>query len=397
MLQPIVQEVSEAAASTMVVMLLKRCQNQFSGSDIPAAAFTKVTHLELSALSVPMQQAVKLSSKPLRMLDMSHATNLRMGDIDFKQDNMVKALERLFLSNSSLKELPESIGEVKSLLTLDVASNSLARLPDLLPSTLEGLYASDNQLTSLPPMMSSLTKLEVLDVTNNHNLGSLPALDGASGRIRAVLASCCRLSKNDSVPESLFHENTNLRTLMLRSSHLRRLPANLGSAKKLGGFLSLGRNQLTSLPPSIGYATKLYGLSLDQNKDLKALPQSLASLTKLNIFDCYFCSSLKTCHGCLPKTLERLVVTQSQHFDLADAVGDQAFDKLSILDVSFTATTMRKRLPDSFKKMKALKHLKLDACGGGLRLEEISADFLDSFKKLRGLHLQVCSVLCKLE
>ena len=388
----VAQEVSEAASSTMVVMLVKRCRNQFSESDIPAKAFTKVTHLELSALSVSMQQAITLSRKPLRMLDMSHATNLRLGDVDFKQDDKAKGFERLLLSNTSLKELPESIGELKSLLTLDVASNSLGRLPKLLPSTLEGLYASDNQLTSLPAMMQSMKRLEVLDVTNNHNLQSLPALDGASGRIRTVLASCCRLTKKNSVPESLFHESTNLQTLNLRSSHLRQLPANLGSAKLLTGFLSLGHNQLTSLPPSIGHATKLTGLSLDFNQDLQELPQSLSSLTNVETFDCTFCSSLKRCQNCLPKSVNRLVVTQSQHFDVVDALGDGHFENLEEMDASFTATTMRTRLPDSFKKMNRLKYLKLNACGGGPRLTELSADVLEALEGLQGLELQVCSV-----
>ena len=252
----------------MVVMLLKRCQDRLTGSDIPAGAFTKVTHLEISSLSVPLEQAVSLTSQNLVMLDMSHSTNLKVPP-NFGKDAKMKDLKHLYLSNCSLQDLSESLGEMTNLVTLDVASNSLKRLPASFPSALEGLYVSDNQLTELPVGLQSLTSMKMLDVTNNHNLRRLPPLLGANAQIRTVLASCCNLV--NGLPDSLFGSDTNLQLLSARSSHLSRLPANLGSATSLTGYLSLGRNQLTSLPPSIAHATKIFGLSLDGNRDLKVL------------------------------------------------------------------------------------------------------------------------------
>ena len=83
-----VQEISQAARSTMVVMLLERCQDHFTGNDYDhTSSFAKLTHLEVSSLSISMEQAVKLTSRPggLSMLDMSYATNLRLGDVHFGQ------------------------------------------------------------------------------------------------------------------------------------------------------------------------------------------------------------------------------------------------------------------------------------------------------------------------
>ena len=162
----------------MVVMMLKRCQNRLTGSEMPTAAFTKVTHLELSSLNVSLNQAVELTTQNLVMLDMSHSTGLSVPQ-NFGEDTRAKELKHLYLSNCSLTELPESLGKMPSLVTLDIASNKLSRLPALLPSTLEGLYVSENQLTSLPVSLQSLSSMRMLDVTSNHNLRSLPPLLGA--------------------------------------------------------------------------------------------------------------------------------------------------------------------------------------------------------------------------
>ena len=385
---PAVQELSGAAGSTMIVMLLHRCQDRLTGSEMPATAFSKVTHLELSSLSVSLQQAVELSRQNLIMLDMSHATDLRVA-ANFGQEPRVKDLKHLYLSNCSLQELPESLGELKSLKTLDVASNSLSQLPRLLPSTLEGLYVSDNQLTQLPLTLQSMSSLRSLDVTNNHDLRSLPPLLGTNAQIDTVLASCCNLV--NGLPESLFDSTTEkkkLRLLSLRSSNLRQLPVNLGSAVSLTGYLSLGHNQLTSLPPSIGHANKLMGLSLDNNRDLKVLPQSLANLTRLSTFDCKFCSSLQQCNGCLPKSLRFLVATGSADFDVIDAMSG-TLTKLFTLDASFTATTLRQRLPDKFVLMQSLKKVTLNGCGGGPRLTELPLRW-DRLTNLRELSFEVC-------
>ena len=91
----------------MVVMLLKRCQGRFTGSTIPKAAFTKVTHLELSSLDVSLQSAVELTTRNLIMIDMSHTANLRVPP-KFGQGARTQDLKHLYLSNCSLQELPES-------------------------------------------------------------------------------------------------------------------------------------------------------------------------------------------------------------------------------------------------------------------------------------------------
>ena len=271
------------------------------------------------------------------------------------------------------------------MVTLDVTNNSLTNLSKWLPENLQGLYASDNNLIELPEQLQILEHMEVLDVTNNHDLKILPPLLGANAPIHTVLASCCRLE--GGLPDTLFRSGSKMRTLALRGSHLPRLPDNLGSATSLTGFLSLGRNNLTSLPPSIGHATGLIGLSLDHNKNLTVLPQELVRLTNLLTFDCKFCPSLRQCNGCLPKNITQLVVTGSPYFDVLDAMSEP-LENLDLLDASFTKTTVRERLPDSFVKMKTLNTIKLNGCGGGKRLTKLPEN-LHLLTKLRRLELQV--------
>ena len=368
----------------MVVMLLKRCESFLEGSNIPSGLFTKITHLQMSLSSVQVEQVVKLSDRNLIMLDLSHTANLSV-PADFGQSPRFKDLKRLYLRACGLQKLPESLGKLPSLATLDVSSNKLTSLPELLPIKLQDLYASDNRLTVLPSSLQSLANMAMLDVTNNHNLSSFPQRLGANSQIRTVLASCCRLEKG--LPSSLFEGDSKLQMLSLRGSRLRQLPANLGSAKLLTGFLSLGDNQLTSLPPSIGHARKLVGLSLNYNKELKTLPRDLVKLIGLSTFDCNNCVSLEPCIGCLPKNLRRLVVTNSARFDVLDAMSEP-LTKLEELDASFTATTLRSRLPDNFTDMKSLKALRLNACGGGQRLTALPDDFR-TLTNLKEIYLEV--------
>ena len=91
----------------------------------------------------------------------------------------------------------------------------------------------------------------------------------------------------------------------------------------------------------------------------------------------------------MPANLERLVVSGSAQFDVFDAMS-APLTKLTELDASFTATTLRQRLPDSFMQMTLLRDVRLSGCGGGPRITALPELGWDKFKNLRVLTLQVC-------
>ncbi|MHA2346780.1 MAG: leucine-rich repeat domain-containing protein [Candidatus Hodarchaeales archaeon] len=108
---------------------------------------------------------------------------------------------------SGLTSLPESIGQLTQLTSLDLR---------------------DNQLSSLPVSIGQLTQLRHLDLRDNQ-LTSLPVSIG---------------------------QLTQLRHLDLRDNQLTSLPESIGQLMQLVS-LNLRENQLTNLPDSIGQLSKL--------------------------------------------------------------------------------------------------------------------------------------------
>ena len=77
--------------------------------------------------------------------------------------------------SEGLIELPESLGHLTQLHSLNLFDNQLTALPDFLGqlTELQSLKPSRNQLTALPEWLGELTQLEELDVSSNQ-LTALP-------------------------------------------------------------------------------------------------------------------------------------------------------------------------------------------------------------------------------
>jgi len=88
----------------------------------------------------------------------------------FKSDSSVLNLSRLYI-----KSLPEEIGVLTSLKTLNVGGNQLKTLPNNIGNltSLEVLQVSSNQLTTFPDRMGDLTSLQWFYYSSN-KLNSLP-------------------------------------------------------------------------------------------------------------------------------------------------------------------------------------------------------------------------------
>lgn len=132
--------------------------------------------------------------------------------------------------SDKLTELPESLGQL---------------------TQLQSLNLSGNQLTTLPESLGQLSRLQSLNLFNN---------------------------KLMAVPES-FGQLTQLRSLDLAVNQLTALPKSLGQLRQLR-ILDLFNNQLTALPEWLGQLTQLESLYLSNNQ-LTALPESLAQLEHL--------------------------------------------------------------------------------------------------------------------
>jgi leucine-rich repeat protein SHOC2 len=233
---------------------------------------------------------------------------------------------KLVLRDKELTILPESIGSLTSLTTLNLACNSLNNLPECIGNlvNLTELYLHDNQLIILPASMSELTNLTYLSLTNNplvdiSILKKLPKLktvnfvtvdlhhrywdkvsnwdikqlfDEQDVLVRRTLVEFV-FKKNPhafyghlslgnadltNLPESIGDFN-NLTRLDLYDNLLTNLPESIGNLTNLTG-LNLSNNQLTNLPERIGCLTNLTRLDLGNNQ-LTNLPESICNLTNL--------------------------------------------------------------------------------------------------------------------
>jgi len=147
-------------------------------------------------------------------------------------------------------DIPESMGNLTSLMSFGLEYNNLSSLPESIGNltNLVGLLLHHNQLTSLPESIGNLTNLTGLDVDNNQ-LTSLPE-------------SICNL--------------TNLTRLLLPVNQLTSLPDNFGNLTNLTD-LYLFSNNLTNIPESIGYLSNLELLWLQDNQ-LTSLPESICDI-----------------------------------------------------------------------------------------------------------------------
>ena len=132
--------------------------------------------------------------------------------------------------SEKLTELPESLGQLTQMQTLEIYGN---------------------QLTSLPEWLGQLTQLKALKLVDNQ-LRSLPLSLG---------------------------QLTQLQTLYLSRNQLKGLPKSL-SQLALSQTLDLSRNRLTLLPEWLGQLSQLQTLDLNWN-DLSTLPDSFSQCTNL--------------------------------------------------------------------------------------------------------------------
>lgn len=192
------------------------------------------------------------------------------------------SLKKLDLLSNRITELPESIGDLVSLASLDVGANQLSRLP---PSIgwligLEDLNLSSNQLAFLPEAIGSLVSLERLDVATN-NLEELPHSIGQCLVLKELHLDYNRLR---ALPEAI-GKIESLEVLTLRYNNARQLPTAMVSLTKLRE-LNVSFNELEAVPESLCFATSLVKLNVGNNFAVfRSLPRAIGNLEKLEELD----------------------------------------------------------------------------------------------------------------
>jgi Leucine-rich repeat (LRR) protein len=183
---------------------------------------------------------------------------------------------RLSLRDLKLTSVPEWLGNLTTLTSLDLGGNQLTSLPESLGSltSLAELSLDGNQLALVPEQLGNLTRLTRLDLSDNR-LASVPESLGNLTRLTML-----DLGKNqlESVPEWLGNL-TALTQLFLYNNRLALVPEQLGNLTRLT-LLSLSSNRLASVPEWLESLTALTKLFLFNNR-LALVPEQLGNLTTL--------------------------------------------------------------------------------------------------------------------
>lgn len=181
----------------------------------------------------------------------------------------------LSLRDHKLENIPEIVFELSNLRTLDLANNSLKRLPNKLGTLtkIKLLNCESNKLIkgSLIPL-SKLEKLTTLSLSKN-NLGKEyagerrivgPALPNLPGTLKVVKVDSNYLA---NIPKALTRPIlSHLEKLDLSNNRICVIPEDLCNNLKSLTELNLDQNLIPSLPKQMGQLKMLKSLSLQRNK-----------------------------------------------------------------------------------------------------------------------------------
>ncbi|XP_031380508.1 TMV resistance protein N-like isoform X2 [Punica granatum] len=286
----------------------------------------------------------------------------------------LKSLVELDMSGTDLSALPDSVGDLESLVALDLDNTELSALPDSVGrlSKLQWLLLSSTKIEELPDSLWDLESLVELDLSDT-NLSRLPDSVGRLSKLRWLRLNSTNI---EELPDSLGDlkslvnlqlSNTNLsalpdsvgqlsklRQLRLNSTRIEELPDSLGDLESLLE-LELSNSNLSALPDSVGRLSELQWLQLSSTK-IEELPDSLGdleSLVELQLSDTNL-SALPDSVGRLSK-LRSLWLSSTKIEELPDSLGD--LKSLETLDLSSSKLRI---LPDSLGEMSELRQLLLD-------------------------------------
>ncbi|KAI8113653.1 hypothetical protein M9435_003648 [Picochlorum sp. BPE23] len=117
------------------------------------------------------------------------------------------SLQELNAMGNRIERVPESLGRLRSLQVLGLKDNCLTELPDVFSGLqeLREVYLTGNTLESLPDSMCECQSLVKIQLSHNGTLKHLPEKIGQLSRLELFRAACCDLQH---IPESLMNAHS---------------------------------------------------------------------------------------------------------------------------------------------------------------------------------------------
>lgn len=178
---------------------------------------------------------------------------------------------RVFGLKLNIQVLPEAIGELTALLTLDL-SNCF-------------------ELEAIPDAIGSLRSLTTLKLMSCSKVQRLPESIGKLSELKTLsLGGCERLA---TLPNGLGDMQALRQLDLWRCSSLVRVPDSIGNLQRLEKLKLMRCSSLATLPERMGDLRSLTMIDLWECSSLVALPSRLGDLANLTKLDLRGCNALK--------------------------------------------------------------------------------------------------------
>ena len=198
-------------------------------------------------------------------------------------DDAGRVTELNLQENNLTGQIPSEVGNLSSLIILDMDSNRLSgSMPSVLGNlaNLQKFDLSDNELDGpVPSQMGNLANLRILNLHTNQVSGEIPSELGRLSNLEELILLENQLT--GEIPSELGNLS-NLTQLYLWSNDLSgEIPAEIGNLSSLTG-LAIQDNQLSGvIPPELGKLSNLVGLHAWGNQLTGSIPSELGNLSDL--------------------------------------------------------------------------------------------------------------------
>uniref|UniRef100_A0A336KQ08 CSON014292 protein n=1 Tax=Culicoides sonorensis TaxID=179676 RepID=A0A336KQ08_CULSO len=223
-------------------------------------------------------------SREDKTVDISHR-NLRANEVEDRLSQMylkplkISEIENVFLHHNKLSTIPMAVLKFTNLQVLDISSNNLTEIPDVINQCpIVTLIAKNNKLTneSLPKVMFAGGKtIKEINLSGNR-LENFPEQLLELRNLKYLYLGGNQIG---SIPTTV-SKMQSLQLLSMSGNQLKDVPETVGKLKNLQALV-LADNLIERLPPSIANLKKLSSLLLHKNR-LRTLPREIISLKNLN-------------------------------------------------------------------------------------------------------------------
>jgi len=342
----------------------------------------------------------------LKYLDLSGCSKLK----DFPEISW--NIERLFLADSGIQEIPPSIEHFRQLVHLDLKGCKMLKNVAQIGQNLEKLGFMDlsgcSSVTSFPEISCNVKEL----LLNETSIEEIPSrIKCMKELVLLELKNCPRLK---NLPSSICELKSLVELNLSGSSNFTNFPEITETMDSLK-YLSLNGSAIKELP-SFENLTGLISLNLENCSSLISLPDGLSKLKFLEDLNISGCSSLENlprnlgslvnvkASGCRSEVVEFLGGASSslKVMDLSDCgiaefpEGLTLFSTLTELDLSQNCFST---IPPSIKELQELKSLDLSHCqeleslsgvpAGLTRLNVLSCNSLETVALSNSSELQL--------